>query len=139
MKKIILVLAFLSLPILGCSAGQGVVSPGISPGVTAKPSEENILEEYDFGKVKVGQLLKRSFVFKNNTNKLLIIRDVTTSCGCTTSEVKKKDLAPQEETDINVTFDTTGFEGEVKKYIYINTNDMDNNIFRYLIKAEITK
>jgi len=139
MKKIILSLVFLSLPLLGCSAEQGMAPSGANPAAAKESAQENVVAEYDFGKAKEGEILKHSFIFKNNTGKAMIIRDVTTSCGCTTSEVKKKELAPQEETTIDVQFDTKDFSGEVKKYIYVTTNDMDNNIFRYLIKAEVIK
>ena len=52
--------------------------------------------EWDFGQVKQGVILKHDFVLKNQTNDILEIDSIHTSCGCTVSQSEKKSLLPQE-------------------------------------------
>lgn len=104
-------------------------------------TQENIKDPYtwDSGQVKQGEVLKHTFVLKNKSLKTINIEQVNTSCGCTTSEVKKTNLKPQESTEIEVKFDTKNYSGEVKQFIYIHTDDLDNPIIRFTIKAEVVK
>ena len=101
--------------------------------------EQNDNSTWDFGKVKEGVVLKHEFALKNDTGKTLIIKSVSTSCGCTVSQVKKKILKPQESTSIEVSFDSKGYSGAVKQFIYVNTDDIDKPVIRFIIKAEVIK
>jgi hypothetical protein len=93
----------------------------------------------DFGKVKQGEVLKHSFILKNDSTKLLNIKDVHTSCGCTASKAGKKTLAPGESTAIDVSFNTKGYSGQVAQFIYVNTDSVDKPVIRFMIKAEVVK
>jgi len=103
--------------------------------------EEKALDSYawDFGRVKQGELLKHNFVLKNELKTVLNIKDVNTSCGCTVSKVKKKTLLPGEDTLIEVRFNTKGYSGRVTQYIYVHTDNLDNPVIRYIIKADVVK
>lgn len=113
--------------------------------VSKQPPEEeeikNVTDPYtwDFGKVRKGDVLKHIFVLRNKTGKTLNIKQVGTSCGCTASEVKKKNLLPGTSTEIQVTFETEKYLGPVQQFIYVTTDDLDNPILRFIIKAEIIK
>jgi len=104
-------------------------------------AENNIADpnEWDFGKAKSGEVLKHDFLFKNETKSVLNITSVNTSCGCTASQSDKKSLKPGESTAINVSFNSHGYLGQVKQFIYINTDNVDLAVVRFAIKAEITK
>ncbi len=95
--------------------------------------------EWDFGKVKQGQILKHDFVFKNETGSILKITGVNTSCGCTVSQADKKSLNPGESTTISVSFKSEGYLGEVKQFVYVNTDNADLPIIKFVIKAEVLK
>ncbi len=82
-----------------------------------------VKEKHDFGKVEEGKVLTYSFKFKNVGDAPLTIKNVTTTCGCTAAVVKGKKLAPGKEGEIKITFNTTGYGGNVDKYIYVDTND----------------
>jgi len=82
-----------------------------------------VKEKHDFGKVEQGKVLTFSFKFKNVGDKTLIITNVHTTCGCTAAVVKGKKLDPGKEGEIKVSFNTTGYGGNVAKYIYVETND----------------
>jgi len=95
--------------------------------------------EWDFGKVKQGIVLKHDFLLKNQAAHVLKIESINTSCGCTVSQADKKSLAPQETTLISASFNTKGYTGEVKQFIYVNTDDADLSVIRFVIKANVVK
>lgn len=94
---------------------------------------------WDFGKSQEGEVLKHIFVLKNESPPTLNIKGTNTSCGCTVSEVKKKVLLPGEETSVDVQFDTRGYSGPVRQYIYVYTDNPENPVLRLMIKAKIIK
>ena len=94
---------------------------------------------WDFGRVKEGEVLRHIFVLKNESKKILKINDVSTSCGCTVSEVKKKVLRPKESTSINVTFNSKGYFAMVQQSVYLFTDSLDNPVIRFIIKAYVVK
>jgi hypothetical protein len=95
--------------------------------------------QWDFGKVRAGQLLKHDFVLKNESSDILEIVNIHTSCGCTASEAGKKSLMPQESTTISVTFDTKRYSGPVKQFVYVHTDSADLSIVKFTISAEVVK
>ncbi len=94
---------------------------------------------WNFGRVKQGEILKHDFVLKNETNDILAINSVNTSCGCTASKADKNSLLPQESTTIKVTFNSKGYSGEVKQYVYVNTDNADMLIIKFTIIAQVVK
>lgn len=109
--------------------------------VEQSKAKEQVDEKYtwDFGKAKEGDILAHTFTLKNEYSKVLNIKNVTSTCGCTTSVVKKTTLTPGETTDIEVKFNTKGYSGLTQKYIYVNTDDLDNPMIRLIIKADVVK
>lgn len=96
-------------------------------------------DTWDFGKVKHGEILKHAFSLKNTTGKTLNIINISTSCGCTASEVKKKVILPGEESLIEVSFNTKNYSGDVKQYVYVTTDNKEESFLRFIIKAKIEK
>jgi uncharacterized cupredoxin-like copper-binding protein len=136
MTKLNLSLLILLLVFSGCGARHHYTQAQSKPPET---KEAFALLTFDFGKVKEGEVLKHEFILKNETSKILNIKDVNTSCGCTVSEVEKKNLSPGESTVIKVKFNTQGYSGLTQQYIYIHTDNLDNPVIRYIIKAEVIK
>ena len=95
--------------------------------------------QWDFGKAKQGEVLKHDFLFTNETKSILNITSVNTSCGCTVSQSEKKSLKPGESTVINVSFNSRGYLGEVKQFVYMNTDNVDLEVVKFTIKSEVTK
>jgi hypothetical protein len=131
MNKINLIFLFLFLyfPVAACFPQP--------QNITGKSEVDEASLTWDFGKVKAGEILKHDFVFKNDTSKTLKLKEVHTSCGCTASEVKKKELLPGEEALIEVKFNSKGYSGPVKQFVYVNTDNLDNPVTRYIIKADV--
>ena len=95
---------------------------------------------WDFGQVNAGQIMKHEFPLKNEGKFLpLTIKDVNTSCGCTVSDVKKKVLKPGESTVIAVSFNSTGYNGPVEQFIYVHTDNTENPVLKFSIKASVVK
>jgi hypothetical protein len=95
--------------------------------------------EWDFGQVKQGEVLKHDFLLKNDTVDVLKINSINTSCGCTASQADKQEILPGESATINVTFNSHGYLGEVKQFVYVNTDNADLSIVRFIIKAQVVK
>jgi hypothetical protein len=108
-------------------------------GKTASEAQTQDPYSWDFGQVEKGALLKHVFELKNESQRTLNIKEVTTSCGCTVSKVRKKTLLPKETTFIEVSFNTRGYSGPTQQYIYVNTDDLDNPFIRFIIKADLVK
>jgi hypothetical protein len=106
--------------------------------IARSPQSEDSLE-WDFGTVKAGTVVTHEFLFKNDGDKPVKIISVSTSCGCTASKVKKDLLAPGESTALSVSFDSRGYHGSVRQFIYIATDAIDKSVVRYIIKAEVVK
>lgn len=131
--KLSLILWFLCLALLqaGCYAQAKLV--------IADNKEVSDPYSWDFGRVKEGEVLKHAFRLKNESKKILNIKDVHTSCSCTGSKIKKKTLLLGEETLIAVQFNSKGYSGPVEQYIYVHTDNLDNPIIRFIIKANVVK
>ncbi len=97
------------------------------------------VNERDFGRVKQGVVVKHDFTFKNETPGILKITGINTSCGCTASQAGKKSLAPGESTIISVAFNSAGYSGVVKQFVYVNTDNDKLPVIRFIVKAEVIK
>lgn len=130
-------ISIICFPVTGCLS-QTAENLSDVKGVDTEKQKDNPYS-WDFGEVKQGAVLTHDFVFKNESNSVLTIKDVNTSCGCTLSEIKKKVLQPNESTVIGVKFNSKGYSGPVTQFIYVNTDSLDKPIVRYIIKANVVK
>jgi len=128
---------FLLFPLQGCYSQNQRETAG--HGETTAQTETADPYTWDFGQVKEGELLKHDFVLKNESKETLRIKDVNTSCGCTLSKVKEKILLPGQSTAIEVKFNTKGYSGAAKQYVYVHTDSLDKPIIRFIIKADVIK
>jgi hypothetical protein len=101
-----------------------------------KPRDSRL---WDFGQVKQGEVLRHKFVLKNETKGTLNIKEINTSCACTASEVKKRTLSPGESTTIEVLFKTKGYSGMVQQFIYVHTDNLENPVIKFTVKAVVVK
>ncbi len=92
---------------------------------------------YDFGEVIQNSRLTYDFVFYNKGKDSLIIENIRSSCGCTTTWPSKKRLGPKEEAKIGVVFTTRGYSGNFKKTITVKTNDPKKPVVTLSITGKI--
>lgn len=84
-------------------------------------------ERHDFGDVVQGPVLVNNFEFTNVGEDLLVIKNVSTSCGCTSAIIgDKKEYLPGESGKVKVSFNTEGRTGKFEKTITVETNDTKN-------------
>ncbi len=125
-RKLLLLIAVAFLLAAGNAAAQ---VPGI-PGANAappgpQPKIQLMTPLYDFGSALEGSMVRHTFKFKNIGKSVLEIRGVKTSCGCTAAAPTKNNLAPGEEAEISVGFDTHFQKGHQVRTITAFTNDPD--------------
>jgi hypothetical protein len=96
-------------------------------------------DTWDYGGVVEGKVIEHQFEFVNESEAILTIRQVDTSCSCTTASVPEKVLAPGASTTVNVRVDTKGEAGPLKQYVYVNTDNPAEPVHVFTIKANVNK
>jgi len=77
---------------------------------------------HHFGEIKEGEKVSYVFKFKNVGGSQLVITQAKGSCGCTVPEYSKNPVAPGDEGEIKVTFDSNGRSGMESKTVTIVAN-----------------
>ena len=93
--------------------------------------------ELDFGELESGKVVDLEFKFKNTGDETLIIKNISSSCGCTVTKVDKKEYKPGEEGTIPVKFFSQGYNGQVTKTITVSSNDAENVYTRLKIGGNV--
>lgn len=92
-------------------------------------------EVLDMGTVKEGEEARGTLFIRNNSESMITIVDVQTSCGCTVAEPKSRVLAPGAFTELEVKIDSTIKRGEVKKEIVVT--DSAGHVARAIVKLKV--
>jgi len=93
--------------------------------------------EIDFGEVESGETVDVKYEFKNIGDKPLIIKNVSTSCGCTATQLEKREFQPGEDGVIPTKFFSRGYSGKVIKTVTVTTNDPKNKHTILKIQGEV--
>jgi len=91
-------------------------------------------QSFDFGYGFVGEHYRHTFWIYNRGDEPLLIKKIRTFCGCTTTELRRNQLAPGDSTSFDFIFDTQGFFAERVKWAYIRSNDPQDS----LLKVNVT-
>lgn len=111
--------------------GNGVTMAANGPRLEVEP----ILA--DFGKIRQGAQVEQIFHLKNTGDAPLVIGQVKTSCGCTAALPSKTSFAPGEEGEIRAVFNSKGFSGEIKKSIYVYSNDKSRTFMEVVMHGQV--
>ena len=90
---------------------------------------------HDFGAILQGDTARHRFVFSNTGDAPLNIEKLSSSCGCTAALASAKVLAPGEHGEIQTSFDSTRFRGDISKTVYLYTNDPARPMVQLQLKA----
>ena len=94
-------------------------------------------KEFKFGTIKEGDKVEHIFSLKNTGTKPLIIANAWGSCGCTVPEYPKDPIAPGAQSQVKVTFNSTGKKGEQHKSVTMQMNTIAHNEMVFL-SGEVT-
>jgi len=94
-------------------------------------------EEWDFGKIKEDERPVHSFTIKNTGREELVISRIRSSCGCAAIMLSSDNIQPGKSAELKVTFNPTGYNGLVKKDVYIESNDPQLPKAKVTIIAEV--
>lgn len=93
--------------------------------------------EIDFGEIDAGKVVDVEFKFENTGDDVLIIKNISTSCGCTAAKMEQKEYKPGAKGVLPVKFYSKGYHGKVVKSITVSTNDKENIYTRLKISGKI--
>lgn len=94
-------------------------------------------QEIDLGEMYNGEVVKARIALKSAGKSPLKIVRISTSCGCTTVKQPQGDILPGKTDFLEVEFNSSGFRGKAMKYVYIETNDPDNQYTSVTLSALI--
>jgi hypothetical protein len=128
------------------STGTALGTTAPNPdGTTAEPvsnlpltTAEFMEESFNFGEVAEGDKVVHTFKFKNTGSNPLHVDNVKASCGCTSPDWSKEDVAPGAEGFVTVEFDSKGKRGVQKKSVTVTfaNTDPKNKILSF--NCEVT-
>ncbi|MBH45292.1 MAG: hypothetical protein CMC93_01585 [Flavobacteriaceae bacterium] len=93
-------------------------------------------ETIDYGDISKGSEGTRTFVFENTGTAPLLIKGVSSSCGCTIPKKPEDPVAPGEKGEIIVRYDTNRV-GKFLKTITVNTNVPATAMIALKIKGNV--
>jgi hypothetical protein len=79
-------------------------------------------KEFDFGTVDEGEVVEHTFVFTNTGDAPLIVSNATASCGCTVPTWTKEAVAPGDNGEMLVKFNTSGKQNQQMAQVRITGN-----------------
>ena len=94
---------------------------------------------FDFGKITSDAKVAHRFKVTNTGKATLNITQLNPSCGCTSTVLGKWSLAPEESTEIEVTFNPAGFRGLSRKSIQVVSDDPANPRTTLTFEAEVLR
>jgi len=122
--------------LLGVAGMVGSISTGVAQTVaTSLPTAASKLPEcpgpkiqfadteFNFGRVASGEIVRHDFIFTNIGTVALEIKNVQTSCGCTTAGKYDRQVEPGGTGRIPIQLNTTGFGGDINKSTIVVCND----------------
>jgi hypothetical protein len=132
-----LVLAVFSSCSGGSSSNSGSgADKSFSPNDTAKIWFRNY--EHNFGKIESGEKVACIFTFENRGTGPLVLQSVSTSCGCTAPKYETKPVLPGKTGEIEVVFNSSGYNGMQSKTVTVRSNASDPYVLLKIVADVIS-
>lgn len=93
---------------------------------------------FDFGRAIKGRTVKHVFVLENRGGAPLRILSVTPSCSCTTAPVSRDLIAPGGRAELDVSVDTSEFDGFVQKAVSVASDDPERPLLMLEFKGVVS-
>lgn len=113
------VVVMLVFAVASCHSGTKKTEPAVSSSESGIAKFEFSEEIHNFGLLKSGEIVSFTFVFRNSGTKTLTITKVDSDCGCTEVNIPDKKIAPGQQGQIEVTYNTAGEVGKQLKTITV--------------------
>lgn len=91
----------------------------------------------NLGTVPSDTIATGTIKFSNAGDKMMKIKKVQTSCGCTVAKLKKEVYEPGEAGEVQVQFNTRGYSGVVRKNITFYLEEGHPNSIRVIMQARV--
>lgn len=123
-----------------------------------KPIVEAQETSYDMGTIKVSEAKEKEFTIKNIGTKVLLLSEISSSCGCTSAQIIYKgtvskafsmhsqsdyvvQIEPNTSAIVKVVYMpfTMPVYGVVERQVFMNTNDPSKPKLEFKIKANVQK
>jgi hypothetical protein len=93
---------------------------------------------YDYGDVRVGDVVRTQFSVTNTGDSLLVINELRTTCGCTGAVNGSKEVPPGQKTEVTVSYDSSGLSpGRKTQSVIIHSNDAGQPALKLQVFANI--
>ena len=133
MRKLVLFIAFLAFSVSSCAQDN---NQGVNTAKNENAAEMIFNEtDHNFGVIKHKGNGTFEFIFKNTGKEPLIIKNVTSSCGCTVPSWDKDPIASKKTGKIVVKYDTERI-GPFIKSIKVFSN-AKNSPVEIMIRGEV--
>lgn len=136
-KNMFLIKLFLAAMFIFLGVSLVHADNSIAPATKTQAEIKQDPNFYDFGTVKEGDIIKHTFIFKNNEAETITIKEVNTSCACTTPKVSSNTVEPGKEVSIEIAFNTKGYLGKRKRQLFVHTDSKKNSLVIFEIQAEV--
>jgi hypothetical protein len=97
---------------------------------------------YDFSEIPENKPISHVFCFTNTGSAPLVIKYVSSSCGCTIPEWTKKPIEPNKQGSITAHFDPKGFGGSSFRKsitVYTNVKKKEKKRIILILKGQVYK
>jgi hypothetical protein len=92
-----------------------------------------------FGPVNESQIISHKFIIRNDGTEILKLAQPRLSCGgCTSIDPFMKDVPPGRETELVVHLNLKGMRGEIRRDIWIQTNDPVRSVVQLYLEGIVT-
>jgi hypothetical protein len=106
--------------------------PAKGPRIGVEPSK------FDFGKALQNKTLRKEFSIRNLGSEDLVISNVSTTCGCTVTDlVTPKTLKPGASTPLTVSLETRTVVGKLERMVTIVSNDPEGKPLMLTVSADV--
>ncbi len=94
---------------------------------------------YDFGTVRNCDSIEHTFLIRNEGDRLLVIKRVHATCGCTTTRLSKRKIQPGSEIELVTRLSLKGRRDKQHKSIYVHSNDPKSPRYQLKLVGEIRR
>lgn len=124
--------------LLAACGGRGVTKTagGAVFEISSEVLEARADTLIDIGAVREGEVVQYGAHLRNSGTEPLVVKNISTSCGCTSVEYAKEPIAPGGEGSFSFRFDSRGMYGMQMKVMEIYTSASPRP-YRLIVRAEV--